>query len=309
MTRARTTSIADNDKPVVSSMIEPARRRRWLRHAGRAVVWLVLVWILVRGVSDIFAPPAIIASSSRRAAPSQTADPSVDAFAAAFAREYWTFTPGQQDSHVARVGAYLAPAVAPGAGLVLPDAGPAQQAELGIVTGRERVDDQRTLVAVAVVLRGRGSGLRYLTVPVLRDKGGGLVVYDLPALAPAPRLATLPDARKVDEEGEPVAARDQADVAETVERYFTAYLAGDAEQLALVMPVNAQPAVPPGRQELVGIDEITQLERSGSRLVCRVRLRAAGMGGATLALSYRVELRRSDRWQVQSINSLEGSTP
>ena len=51
-----------------------------------------------------------------------------------------------------------------------------------VVAGVERLGDWQALVTVAATASSTGATrTRYLVVPVARDAGGGLVVFDLPS--------------------------------------------------------------------------------------------------------------------------------
>jgi hypothetical protein len=98
---------------------------------------------------------------------------------------------------------------------------PRQAVRSAVVSGAVALDARRVLVTVAATVAAARVSAWLVTVPVARDAGGGLVVYDLPSLAPA--LATV--GREL---GEPLLGSEGAEVRDVLSRFLRAYLAGDA---------------------------------------------------------------------------------
>lgn len=281
------------------AVLVPASGRDRIWRVLRIVVWLVLVWVVARGVLDIVAPTQHAPVAP--AAVVQTGSSEVDAFAAAFAREYLTLTPARPDTYALRLEPFLAPGLDKNAGVQIPARSAAQTAGVAIVVRRERIDRARSLVTIAVEVSGKAPGMRYLTVPVYRDRSGALAVYDYPAIAaPSPRAQTVPEVAV-----EPLPEGEQGAIDKLLERFFTAYLNGDGAELAFVTPVGVRIQPPDQHLELMQIDSVSQLAAPTRRdqLSGVVRLRATDpASGVSLLLAYRVELSKNDRWYVASIH-------
>jgi hypothetical protein len=106
---------------------------------------------------------------------------------------------------------------------------PRQAVRSAVVSGAVALDARRVLVTVAATVAAARVSAWLVTVPVARDAGGGLVVYDLPSLAPA--LATV--GREL---GEPLLGSEGAEVRDVLSRFLRAYLAGDAGGLMYLVP-------------------------------------------------------------------------
>ena len=64
-----------------------------------------------------------------------------------------------------------------------------------VVADVELLDERRALVTVAATVSSdTGMRTRFVVVPVARDAGGGLVVFDLPSFAAPCRAGTLASA-------------------------------------------------------------------------------------------------------------------
>ena len=156
------------------------------KRLGRAVLWLLVLVLLLRGLASVMEPrePAAVVSASKPAVAAWP-DDGVRAFAADFARAYLTYSPQDPEASADAVRAFVAPELASS---VVPEYGEdAPRRAVGSVSVArvQRIDDSRALVTVAAAATG---GTRYLAVPVARDAHGGLVVSDLPSLAAPPAL-------------------------------------------------------------------------------------------------------------------------
>src|SRR4051812_11462624 len=79
------------------------------KRLGRAVLWLLVLVLLLRGLASVMEPrgPATVAAAPKPAAASW-ADDGVRAFAADFARAYLTYTPSDPDASASAVRAFVA---------------------------------------------------------------------------------------------------------------------------------------------------------------------------------------------------------
>ena len=93
--------------------------------------------------------------------------------------------------------------------------------------GVTRLDDGHALITVAARIPGKQPRSLRLTVPIALDQRGGLVVYDLPALAPTPARADAgPPA------GSPILGAERAAIGDVRTRFLRAYASGDRAGLA-----------------------------------------------------------------------------
>jgi hypothetical protein len=161
------------------------------------------------------------------------------------------------------------------------------------------VDSRQALVTVAARVSGEGQRTVRLTVPVARDAHGGLVVHDLPSVAPAPLRAAVEP-----EQGAALVGTERTVLADVLTRFLRAYLAGDSAGLAYLVPAGTRIAATAGGFELLHLGSLSALEggTDARRLVLATVHVRDRTSRATYALRYRIELVRRDRWYVGAIN-------
>jgi hypothetical protein len=276
--------------------------RELFARLGRAMLWLAVAVVLMRGLAGTFASQRTRPAHTGRVArvvawPNDVAR----AFAVEFTTAYLDRPAGEDPGDYAqRVAALASPGLAE---LIAPRLDPratTQTVRSTAVAGAEAVDRGRALITVAasVVAEGESRIVR-LTVPVARDDAGRLVVDDLPSLAPAPARASVgpPD-------GEPLLGNERAAITDVVTRVLRAYLAGDARGLAYLAPAGVRLGAASGGFELVEITSLATLGRAwGARrlVLATVQVRDR-VSRALLALRYRVRLIKRDRWYVAELN-------
>jgi hypothetical protein len=266
-----------------------------LKGLGRALLWLFVAVLLIRGAADLFAreqPAAAVRGAP--AVPVIWPDDEARAFAVDFARAYLSYSPREPERSAQAVRAFVAPELAD---LVVPqfakDA-PAQSVGAAGVARSAVIDARHALVTVAV------EGGRYLTVPVARDGGGGLVVYDLPSFAAPPARGQVAPAYV-----DPLSGAERGAIVDVLGRFFRAFLGGDARELSYFVPAGVRMDALGRRHELVGPVSVGELSPPAGRsreLLATVRARDAA-GGAVYTLRYRVRLVRGDRWLVAEVNN------
>jgi len=280
--------------------VRPATSRELLSRLGRAVLWLAVVVVLVRGVAGVVATqPRPASSRVVRPAPVWP-DEAARAFAVEFAAAYLSVDP-EDGSASARVA--LAELAAPELvdSLVPTLDGDASRQELvsATVAGAAGLDGGRALITVVARVRGERSRTVRLTVPVARDERGGLAVYDLPSLAPAPRRADAgPTA------GMPILGEERAVIGDVLTRFLRAYVSGDRAGLVYLAPPGTRLAATSGGFELLDLGSLTTLGATTGRerlVLATVHVRDR-VSRASYALRYRVRLVRRDRWYVAAIN-------
>jgi Conjugative transposon protein TcpC len=269
-----------------------------LKAFGRAVLWLLVAVLLLRGAADLLArstPAAAVRAAP--VAPMVWPGDEARAFAADFARAYLSYSPNSPNAYAASVRSFVSSDVAD---QVVPEfAKRAPEGVVGAVTVARvaRVDDRHALITVAAAVDG---STRYVTVPVTRDSGGGLVVDALPSFAAPPARAQVEPASL-----DPLSGSDAGAIEDVLTRFFQAFLAGDDQQLSYFVPPGVRIGALGQSVEMAGLVSFLQLAPAASRareVLVTVRARDAA-SGATYTLSYRVRLVRDDRWLVAALNN------
>lgn len=266
------------------------------KRLGRAVLWLLVVVLLLRGLASVMEPstPATVAAAPK---PVMVAwpDDATGAFAADFARAYLTYSPKDPDASADAVRAFVVPELA--SSVVPAYAEDAQRRVVGSVSVARvaRVDDSHALVTVAASATG---GTRYLTVPVARDDRGGLVVSDLPSLTAPPARASVPTTSL-----ESVPSSERGAIEDVVARFMSDYLAGDAGALSYYTPSGVRIDALGQAHELVDVVSLALLAPAQGRVrEVLATVRAKDGSGVTYGLRYRLRLVREDRWLVAAVN-------
>jgi Conjugative transposon protein TcpC len=267
-----------------------------LKGLGRGVLWCVVALLLLRGAADLLAtteppPPA----RGSQAPPAAWPDDEARAFAVDFARAYL----GSDRSHVEagpepkHLEAFVAPELA---ATIAPEYEEPQEVQSATVARTTTLDARHALVTVAATVEDT---TRYLAVPVGRDAGGALAVYDLPSFAPPPARAQLPAPR-----AEPLTGAERSQIEAVLERFFEAYLAGRTDELEYLSPAGTRLGALGQEHELVGLLSLSQAgpgTADAKDVLATVRARDVETK-AVYALRYRLRLVRADRWYVAAIN-------
>lgn len=178
-------------------------------------------------------------------------DDAARALAVQFVWAHLSHTPDDAGVEARAVTEFASPDVASELVPRFDERGPRQVLRSAVVAGIDVVDDRRALVAVASTMAGPRATSRLIAVPVARDGRGGLVVFDLPALAAAPARAA---AGRM--EGEALVGEERAAVEDVLVRFFRAFLAGDADGLEYLVPPGTRMSATPGGLELVDLASI-----------------------------------------------------
>jgi Conjugative transposon protein TcpC len=259
-----------------------------LKGIGRGVLWCVVALLLVRGAADLLRtaeppPPA----RGAQAAPAAWPDDEARAFAVDFARAYLS-------SDTRHVEAFVVPELA---ATIAPEYAEPQEVQSATVARTTELDSRHALVTVAATV---DSSTRYLAVPVGRDGGGALAVYDLPSFEPPPARAQLPAPR-----AEPLTGAERSQIESVLERFFEAYLAGHGDELEYLSPAGIRLGALAQEHELVGLLSLQQArsEADAKDVLATVRARDVETRAA-YALRYRLRLVRTadGRWYVAAIN-------
>lgn len=267
------------------------------------LLWIVLGWILLRGIVSIVAPPS--------AAPAPTVTQAVDepeakeapaALAALFAREYLTWQVGKESERAQRLQGLLARHLDPQAGWSGGAAPRSQTAEATWPFATASAGTERWLVTVAArvtteTAAGPAPRLLYLAVPVA---GGadGFVVYDYPTFVPAPALArdvapALPG-QPVTDEGQQVHA--------LLTGFFKAYASGGPLEVNYFLEPGLKVRGLDGNMAFVQVDELA-LSRDGTDTwVAAVVQMHDPVSGTSARQRYTLQVAERDgRWYIKQI--------
>ncbi len=278
-----------------------AGRRRGLGSAGLARTGRVMLWafvgvVLIRGLGAIFGGGEATDRDMAAAAERRFPDHEARAFAVRFTHAYLGGSKQEPETYRRAVAAFLAEDLRERATAVLPENGSGARVAWATVARESLLGRSRALITVAV---STGEAVRYLTVPVARDRAGGLVVFDLPSLSAAPP-------RGAAEAPEPVALPDtQArPITDLVSRFLQAYVAGgDRAALGYFLAPGARLVQMSRGLEVVGVEQVARdpyPARRGVGVVALVRVRDRATGGE-LVLRYRLTLVGRERWYVQVV--------
>lgn len=261
------------------------------RGVGRIALWLAVGVVLFRGIGAIAAGPEPVDRSGPATVRDGFPGSEERAFAVRFARAY--LDPASRD----RAARFLADDLSDRAASVPPRSLGAGVA-WATVAREDSLGDSRALITVAALLRDGTS--RYLTVPVARDRIGGLVVSALPAFSPPPPRATGQD-----EDADPLTGPSAEAIGGLVKRFLREYLAGaDATALAYLLAPDARVApMPPGLAvvSIDALDEVAARPGRGRRTVLASVSVRDRRTRAVYPLSYRIEVARRDRWHVTAV--------
>jgi hypothetical protein len=271
-----------------------------LSRIGRALLWLAVAAVLLRGVAGIAATePSATGERVVRPGPVWP-DEAARAFAVEFAAAYLTVDPkdGPAPARVA-LAELAAPEVVDALVPTLDGDASRQEVVSATVAGAVGLDGRRALITVTARVKGERSRTVHLTVPVARDAHGALVVYDLPSLAPAPERA---DARP--SAGAPILGDERAAIGDVLTRFLRAYVSGDRAGLAYLVPAGTRIAATSGGFELLDLGSLTALGAATGRdrLVLATAEVRDRVSRAVMALRFRVRLVRRDRWYVAEVN-------
>jgi hypothetical protein len=238
----------------LSARLRPSARPATPRHPrtvgellarfGRIVLWLVLAVVLIRGLASTFATermapvPRLVRAIETPAWP----DDAARAFAVEFVSAYLTHSPADElGAYAAALEPFAAPDLVAQLAPRFDEGEPREAVRSAVVAGVVRLDDELALVTVAVTLDGPVSR-RLVTVPIARDRRGGLVVDDLPSFAPAQARASAEVTER-----EPVLGAERAGIVDVLTPFMRAYLAGDPTVLTYLAPPGARIAAAAGR--------------------------------------------------------------
>jgi hypothetical protein len=265
----------------------------------RARLPRVALFLLV-GILCVAGLKAIVRGKPAAPAPPRVTAPPIDAaavsFAEGFARAYLSWSSEDAQERDGELARYL-PAVVSGDGGLRPVSGVDQQvawtAVAGVTTGSVTVLAQTVTTYPPAKDAGAGHSERatvYLDVPVGRDRKGFLYVKDYPAVVGAPPVTHTPRP--------PVLPPVQdARLATVVGRALTNYLSGARENLLADLTPDAVVSLPAQRMRVTAVGDVAWV-RPDRRVAVQVE---AATPAGQWTLRYALDVWRSDRWYVRSI--------
>jgi Conjugative transposon protein TcpC len=271
-----------------------------LARFGRAVLWLVVGVVLIRGLASTFVTDRRAGVIPARVAAAATwPGDAARSFAVEFATVYLTHSPTDDaGADAARLEAFASSELVAEMAPRFEGRESHEAVRSATVAGVARIDRDHALVTVAATVDGPTSR-RLVTVPIARDDRGGLVVDDLPSFAAAP-----PRAATDTPEPEPLLGPERAAIVAVLTPFMRAYLAGDGSALTYLVPPGTRIAAAAGRWELLNLTSVSAAgPASDAGRVVLVALQARDVRSrAMYALRYRVRLVRRDRWYVAALN-------
>lgn len=269
-----------------------------LAPVGRVALWTFVALVLVRGLGAILGgAPTLEGGSAAAARGVGFPDVEARAFAVRFARAYLSFDPKRPEAYRRAVAAYLPDDLSDQAAALLPSRGPGARIAWATVAREASLGSSRALITVATA--STAGSVRYLSVPITRDRTDGLVVFDLPSLSAPPAKGSV-------EAPDPVALSgpDARPIEDLAKRFLTVYLAGgDRAALAYFLAPGTRLVRMPDDLDVVEVDQVARDPRPVRRglavsALVRVRDRASG---ATLKLRYRLSVVRRERWYIRAV--------
>jgi hypothetical protein len=249
----------------------------------RFVAGLVAAVLVAAGLRATIAPSA--APAPVRVTRVAAGDQAAGAYAEAFARAYLTWDADRPDERQRRLAPYVADLDADGG--VQPATDTTQRVVWTAVVGQRREQDT-SLVTVAAQTSGP---LLYLSIPVARSARGYLFVAGYPAIVGAPAsdqsVTATPDADVEDDA-----------LVSVVSRALRNYLAANRSNLLADLTPDALVSLPAQPLTVTAVDQVTWL--AANRRVA-VQLHAQDRSKNTWTLRYELDVRRTDRWYVRSV--------
>jgi len=291
-----------NGAPPDEPRARPGRTpAEWAKIGGRVVLWTLVVVLLLRGLGSIVRGAPEPAAPRPAPGASAVRDDEARAYAATFAQRYLTYDVARPEDRERQLAGYLAEGLDPGGGVEVPELGSDQRVEDTDVARVRPNGPGRLLVTVATTITNPRLSTRYLTVPVQRGQGGGLLVYDYPSLEAPPARAEEPRIA-----GDALPSEDRAAIEDVLGRFLAAYLASRDGALAyFLVPGTRLDAVRERYvvEELEDVDSVGADEGPQRTVVAVVRARDRQTEAAYL-LRYQAVLVYRDRWLVARVNQL-----
>ncbi len=273
-----------------------------LKLTGRWLLWLILAWLVVRGIASVVvptspatAPPAGV--TAQPAAPS----PEAGVHAMLFARQYLTWQRGQPDEHAQRLHPWLPADADPEETVNVRDTEKDQTVRDAWVYRTTPLSSDRVLITVLAEVIARAgdqpdsSRLLLLTVPVLNTPAGP-AVYDLPSFVPFAVAAPA--------QGPALTGQEQPDaggeVRTLVEAFFKAYAEG-ADTRFFLLPETRITGFPGGTLTLAAVPGVQVLKTADTTWAMAEVVWQDVPTQAQFRQRYALELVHRDRWLIKDL--------
>ncbi len=258
-----------------------------LGRVGRVAIWTVLALLLLRGLGAVLGAPE--PDPTVGGAGSGRTDQASAAFAVRFARTYLADPSAQALRPFLAEGVRVATGRSPSAG--------ASQVAQAEVSATEELGDGRAVLTVACELRDART--LYVAVPIARSGAGEVAALGVPSIVAAPGVAGA-----VSERPQPLAGSDAGSIQALVAKFLPEYVSSSAasDLSYFVAPgFTVQPLG--GALRFLEVSGVTQLgSGEGPRRAVLAAARVVDPeSGATYPLSYRLELVKGARWDVEAI--------
>ena len=259
------------------------RSARMRAVAPRAILYVLVGILCLAGLRAALTGPPEAAPAST--APPPSVDIGVQAFAEAFARSYLSWDAANLEPRERALATFMSDDLDEDGGLI-PRGGSSQDVDWTAAVGTQP-SGSRSLVTVAAQT---SDGLKHVTVPVSRDGRGFLYVSAYPALIGPPATNVHAEQETEDEvEQEPLVV--------VAERAVRNYLNRSVANLRADLTPGAVVSLP---AEPMRVDETSQVTwvNQPNRVAVEVE---ASQEGNTWTLRYELEVTKSDRWYVRSL--------
>lgn len=276
---------------------------RWWVWVGRAVLWAFIIVVVVNGIRAPFErftqPDAQTGASASPKSNFPTTQAS--AYALQFASAYLNYDEKNPAARAAKLAPYLPDSADQQLGW---NGSGAMTLDSAQVAGVDVRDQHNAVVTLSVSVNGKWMEL---AVPVYTS-GGAMAIKGQPALMPAPRKATVPDAETVTED-----SAVETQLKTDLKGFFVAYAASDTASLDRFLAPNTSLSGLGGAVEYAGIKSVV-VPDGGDRRHATITVawripsatRPRGASAGELEQTYDLTIvRNQDKWDVEQ---LRGST-
>lgn len=270
--------------------------------AARVGLWGLVALGAIGGLVGLLRPAAEPAARGGDESASASVPPEMAGFAE-LATRTWIEASGDEDD--AAVAALFAVNPSTAAG----DSGRRRVGDTDTV-GARRVGDGDDYWAVTVAAgvdefggdrRWRSAGRWFVEIGVVRDENGALVAVGEPALVPAP--AEPADEPRPAGGGLGVPSGDDEAMANTVEGFLSALVAGDGDVSRYVAPGVEMAPVTPAPFTQISLQRWSVTELSDTEVRIRLTARGTSAAGVPRTVSYELGLKeRAGRWEVRTLS-------
>ena len=266
-------------------------RIRLGRDLLRYLLWALSAAGLAASVRFAIAPPlpAVPDPARMSAAP---ADLAAEGYAALFARRYLTWDAEDPQASQRALEPFAGPGMEADGGLQLPPTG-AQTVEWAeVVQEREPAPGQHVYTVAA---QTNTAGILYLTVSVIREADGSVVLGGYPALVGPPSTGPAQLPEHLREVSEPA-------LVTVVERALRNYLASSPGELASDLTSDARVSLPAAALTLDTIEHLDWSAEGSAAVVAVVQ--AEDSRGVRYTLAYELDVARAQgRWEISAVQT------